>query len=120
MWGPPMKPLVFNLPALRLACATAAFALCGYAAAAASLEPLPEDPTVTSQIVDGSVKITQKREQNAVTSVRVQRGNNTYYVSPSEYNSAMDNSVRGAQWEIFQFRNKPAPDTQPSAPPPPR
>ena len=39
-------------------------------------ENLLDDPYAGSLIPDGRTKITQIREQNAVTSVRVQRGDN--------------------------------------------
>lgn len=108
-----------------LACAVA-FALPGSAQAApnggAGLESLPDDPAVSAAVKDGSTEITQKREQNAVTSVRVKRGDNTYYVTPTEQiPSSYGSGGRAAQWEIFQFRPGRPKDIQPAPPPaPPR
>lgn len=65
-------------------------------------------------------EITQIREQNAVTSVRVKKGSNTYYVTPSEQFSSSQSGGRAAQWEIFEFRSKSKnPVIDNGAPPPP-
>jgi len=85
--------------------------------AADRLEPLPDDPGASAEVADGSTEITQKREQNAVTSVRVRRGANTYYVTPSEQIPASEGGGRAAQWEIFQFRPGRPKDHQPAPPP---
>jgi hypothetical protein len=64
-------------------------------------------------------EITQKREQNAVTSVRVKRGDNVYHITPSEQVSGSDSGGRAATWEIFQFNSSPAPSrSKPEATPP--
>lgn len=100
------------LPCLRLTGALLAFA-----SALALAEPLPEDPVASTRVPDGTTKITQVREQNAVTSVRVQRGTNVYHVTPAEQIPHYQEGGRAATWEVFQFRSKPAPDTGAMPPP---
>ena len=85
--------------------------------ASASAENLLDDPYAGSLIPDGRTKITQIREQNAVTSVRVQRGDNIYHVTPAEQIPYYQEGGRAATWEIIQFRSKPVDDR--SAMPPP-
>lgn len=85
--------------------------------AADLLESLPDDPAVSAAVGDGTTEITQKREQNAVTSVRVRRGANTYYVTPAEQIPSSEAGGRAAQWEIFQFRPGRPKDIQPAPPP---
>lgn len=99
------------------ACIGAVLAASITAAQGAALEPLPNDSLPTSA-PDGTTQITQTREQNAVTSVRVKRGSNVYHVTPPEQIPSYEGGGRAAQWEIFEFRNKSRRD-QPSAPPPP-
>ncbi len=82
-----------------------------------ALEPLPNDPAASAAVGDGTTEITQKREQNAVTSVRVKRGDNTYYVTPAEQIPSSVGGGRAAQWEIFQFRPGRPKDVQPAPPP---
>jgi hypothetical protein len=77
-----------------------------------------DDPYAGSLIPDGRTKITQIREQNAVTSVRVKRGGNVYHVTPAEQIPSHEGGGRAAQWEIFEFRSKSTKDRA-SAPPPP-
>lgn len=89
----------------------------GPAAAADQLEPLPDDPAASAAVDDGITEITQKREQNAVTSVRVRRGGNTYYVTPTEQIPSFESGGRAAQWEIFQFRPGRPKAIQPAPPP---
>jgi len=96
---------------LRLLCATAALVLLAAAPAVYAaprddvrLEPLPDDPAVAAAVGDGTTEITQRREQNAITSVRIRRGNNIYYITPTEQIPASQSGTRAAQWEIFQFR----------------
>ena len=113
---------------LRLLCATAALVLLAaaptvYAAPRddVRLEPLPDDPAVAAAVSDGTTEITQRREQNAITSVRIRRGNNTYYVTPTEQIPASQSGTRAAQWEIFQFRPGRSRDAAfETAPTPPR
>lgn len=81
------------------------------------LETLPDD-SLPAAAADGTTQLTQTREQNAVTSVRVKRGNNVYHVTPAEQIPSHEGGGRAAQWEIFEFRSKSAKD-RPSAPPPP-
>ena len=71
---------------------------------AGNLQALPdaEQPTVAPMPVQ---EITPIREQNAVVSVRVKRGDNTYYVTPSEQFSHSQSGGRAAQWQIFEFRS---------------
>ena len=85
--------------------------------AADTLQPLPDDPAASAAVGDGTTEITQKREQNAVTSVRVRRGDNTYYVTPAEQIPSSTGGGRAAQWEIFQFRPGRPKEIQ-AAPPP--
>ena len=85
--------------------------------AADALEPLPDDPAVAAAVGDGTTEITQKREQNAVTSVRIRRGSNIYYVTPAEQIPSSESGGRAAQWEIFQFRPGRPKEIQPAPPP---
>ena len=85
----------------------------------ASAENLLDDPYAGSLIPDGRTKITQIREQNAVTSVRVQRGDNIYHVTPTEQIPYYQEGGRAATWEIIQFRSKPV-DDRGAMPPPNR
>ena len=106
---------------LRLLGGSIAVALAASALAAPGtegrLEPLPDDPAASAAVGDGTTEITQKREQNATSSVRVKRGNNTYYVTPAEQIPASQSGGRAAQWEIFQFRPGRPKDVQPAPPP---
>lgn len=92
------------------------------AATPGNLEALPDvdGPPEKPKSGASAQEITQIREQNAVTSVRVKKGNNTYYVTPSEQFSSSQSGGRAAQWEIFEFRSKSKnPVTDTGAPPPP-
>ena len=115
--GPLMKQHLSGLRQWRRVCTGAAFTLCVSAAHGAPLEPLPDDSLPTAA-PDGTTQITQTREQNAVTSVRVTRGGNVYHVTPPEQIPSHEGGGRAAQWEIFEFRSK-ARNDRPSAPPPP-
>lgn len=110
-----------SLQHLRLLCTGVTLIIAGAALAApgeaARLEPLPDDPAASAAVMDGSTEITQKREQNAITSVRVRRGNNTYYVTPAEQIPSSETGGRAAQWEILQFRPGRPKDVQPAPPP---
>ena len=92
------------------------------AAPPSNLEAVP-DVDVTAEkpkTAPTAQEITQIREQNAVTSVRVKKGGNTYYVTPSEQFSSSQSGGRAAQWEIFEFRSKSKnPVIDNGAPPPP-
>lgn len=77
----------------------------------------PDDPDASTRVPDGTTSVTQTREQNAVTSVRVRRGDNVYHVTPAEQIPYYQEGGRAATWEIFQFRPKRAQDAK--APPPP-
>lgn len=54
-------------------------------------------------------KITEKREKGHVTEIKVQKGNNTYYVKPLPVGGASlpgdipSAPVRGAQWQVKEF-----------------
>lgn len=85
-------------------------------ASVAAENPL-DSPYAGSLIPDGITKITQIREQNAVTSVRVQRGDNVYHVTPTEQIPYYQEGGRAATWEIIQFRAKPVDDRGAMAPP---
>lgn len=92
------------------------------AAPPSNLEAVPEvDVTAEKpKTAESAQEITQIREQNAVTSVRVKKGSNTYYVTPSEQFSSSQSGGRAAQWEIFEFRSKSKnPVIDNGAPPPP-
>ena len=87
-----------------------------------ALEMLPDDgePAVKiSTPTPRAKEITQTREQNAVTSVRVREGNNIYYVKPGEQSADGHGGVRGAQWQIFEFRSKDSPNRGNNGLPPP-
>ena len=92
------------------------------ASAKDALEMLPdsEEPSVlvTTPTPRGR-EITQTREQNAVTSVRVREGNNTYYVKPGEQSADGHGGVRGAQWQVFEFKSKDKPNNSNNGLPPP-
>ena len=93
------------------------------AAANVTLQGLPdeEEPAVKINPPSTTYDITQTREQNAVTSVRVRRGDNTYYVKPHDYAAPTESGGRAAQWQIFEFnrKTKPAPALRKEAAPPP-
>lgn len=110
------RSLQRRLTSVSIALALAACAP-GAVWAADQLEPLPDDPAASAAVGDGITEITQKREQNAVTSVRVRRGTNTYYVTPAEQIPSSEGGGRAAQWEIFQFRPGRPKDIQPAPPP---
>ena len=87
-----------------------------------ALDMLPDDgePAVTVTTPTPRAKeITQTREQNAVTSVRVREGNNTYYVKPGEQSADGRGGVRGAQWQVFEFKSKDKPNNRDNGLPPP-
>lgn len=87
-----------------------------------ALEMLPDDgePALTVTTPTPRAKeITQTREQNAVTSVRVREGNNIYYVKPGEQAADGHGGVRGAQWQIFEFKSKDKPNRSSNGLPPP-
>jgi hypothetical protein len=85
--------------------------------AGASAENLLDNPYAGSLIPDGLTKITPIREQNAVTSVRVQRGDNIYHVTPAEQIPYYQEGGRAATWEIIQFRSRPVEDRGVMPPP---
>lgn len=93
--------------------------LAGATATALAVEPVPSSPDASTRVPDGVTSITQQREQNAVTSVRVQRGDNIYHVTPAEQIPYYQEGGRAATWEIFQFRSKPRADIPAPAPAPP-
>lgn len=102
---------------LRNAALVAGLLVGATASVAMAAEPLPSDPEASTRVPDGVTTLTQTREQNAVTSVQVQRGNNVYHVTPPEQIPYYQEGGRAATWEIFQFRSKPRVDIP--APPPP-
>ena len=108
-----MKPTQASLRSLHIASAGALLSVaCQFALADNPLD----DPLAGVRIPDGATKLSQTREQNAVTSVRVQRGDNVYHVTPREQIPYYQEGGRAATWEIIQFRS-----TQPreGATPPP-
>ena len=108
-----MKPSTASLRHLR---AASLGALLSVACQIAFADNPLDDPLAGVRIPDGTTKITQTREQNAITSVRVQRGDNVYHVTPREQIPYYQEGGRAATWEIIQFRS-----TQPreGATPPP-
>jgi hypothetical protein len=78
---------------------------------------LLDDPIATTRVPDGTTTYTQTREQNAVTSVQVRRGENIYHVTPPEQIPANQGGGRAATWEVFQFKSNRADDRR-AAPPP--
>ncbi len=112
--GIPMKSLAALLRQSRL---LGVGAVLSVLSAGASGENLLDNPYAGSLIPDGRTKITQIREQNAVTSVRVQRGDNIYHVTPAEQIPYYQEGGRAATWEIIQFRSKPVDDRGAMAPP---
>ena len=112
-----MKQHSSGLRQWQRACVGAALAASVTLVYGVTLEPLPDD-SLPAVAADGATQIIQTREQNAVTSVRVKRGNNVYHVTPAEQIPAYEGGGRAAQWEIFEFRSK-SPKDRPSAPPPP-
>lgn len=120
----PMNQLMSHLrilSAMRLACVGTL--LSAAATLASAEEPVidaasPENPVASTRVPDGTTSITQIREQNAVTSVRVQRGANVYHVTPAEQIPYYQEGGRAATWEIFQFRSGSGSDR--SALPPPQ
>jgi hypothetical protein len=116
-----MNPLSSFLQRILLSVAVIALGFSAAGAMAVTLEPLPEtvEPAIAiPKTVKGTNEITQIREQNAVTSVRVKRGNSAYYITPSEQFSESQSGGRAAQWQIFEFKSKSAPSD--TAPPPPQ
>lgn len=123
-----MNPFSLQLSSLlqRLTLAVASLLLLASGAQATgnktALEMLPDDgePAVTVTTPTPRAKeITQTREQNAVTSVRVREGNNTYYIKPGEQTADGHGGVRGAQWQIFEFKSKDKPNRSNNGLPPP-
>lgn len=97
-----MKPSTASLRHLRTA---SLGTLLSVACTIAFADNLLDDPLAGSRVLDGTTKITQTREQNAVTSVRVQRGDNVYHVTPPEQIPYYQEGGRAATWEIIQFRS---------------
>ncbi len=117
----PMTLLLSRLHILRLGCIGA---LLSVAAVAVADEPAndavsPDNPIASTRVPDGTTRITQTREQNAVTSVQVQRGGNVYHVTPAEQIPHYQEGGRAATWEIFQFRSGSGSDRK-ALPPPQR
>jgi len=125
--GAPTVRITMNQPMnrlhnLRLACLGALLSVAAGMAVAderASDAASPDNPVASTRVPDGTTSITQTREQNAVTSVRVQRGDNVYHVTPAEQIPYYQEGGRAATWEVFQFRPGRTPDRK-SLPPPQR
>ncbi len=117
-----MNQLMPSLRTLRFACVGAllsAAATCALAEEPSLDAASPANPIASTRVPDGSTSITQTREQNAVTSVRVQRGDNVYHVTPAEQIPHYQEGGRAATWEIFQFRSGSGSDSK-ALPPPQR
>jgi hypothetical protein len=109
-----MKPSTDCLRQIRVISASALLTVSCQLAAA---DNLLDDPVAGARVGDGITKFTQTREQNAVTSVRVQRGDNVYHVTPTEQIPYYQEGGRAATWEILQFRSTPAPGRNDLPPP---
>ena len=109
-----MKPTQASLRSFRIASAGALLSVACQCALADN--PL-DDPLACVRIPDGATKLSQTREQNAITSVRVQRGDNVYHVTPREQIPYYQEGGRAATWEIIQFRSSTTQER--SALPPP-
>jgi hypothetical protein len=90
-----------------------------------------EAPAITIRPPDGAQKITETRKQGAVTEVRVNSGNSTYYLKPNRPagsalpGDAQSSSMRAAQWEVLEFGHpkkieevEPVPTLAPAPPRP--
>jgi hypothetical protein len=70
-----------------------------------------EPPAVTNPGREPRNSITETRDRGAVTSIRVESGNSTYYIKPqSSVGSALPGDAqsptsRPAQWQILQFES---------------
>lgn len=109
-----MKPSKASLRQIRTASVGALLSVACQIACADN--PL-DDPLAGVRAPDGATKVTQTREQNAVTSVRVQRGDNVYHVTPREQIPYYQEGSRAATWEIIQFRSAPVQDRNALPPP---
>ncbi len=114
MTQPQSRTSVLAFPVLRSAFAAGVLALASGTALATS--SLLDDPIATTRVPDGTTTYTQTREQNAVTSVQVRRGDNVYHVTPAEQIPAVQGGGRAATWEIFQFKPRRSDDRR-AAPP---
>ncbi len=117
-----MNQPINRLHILRLACLGALLSVAADRVVAderASDVASPDNPVASTRVPDGITTITQTREQNAVTSVRVQRGDNVYHVTPAEQIPHYQEGGRAATWEVFQFRPGRTPDSK-ALPPPKR
>ncbi len=114
MTQPQSRPSVLVFSALRPALSAGVLALASGAVAAAG-SPL-DDPIATTRVPDGTTSYTQTREQNAVTSVQVRRGDNVYHVTPPEQIPSNLGGGRAATWEVFQFKSPRSEDRR-AAPP---
>ena len=112
-----MKPTQASLRSLRIASAGALLSVACQLALADN--PL-DDPLAGVRVPDGATRLSQTREQNAVTSVRVQRGDNVYHVTPSEQIPYYQEGGRAATWEIIQFRSSSPAQDRTALPPPTR
>lgn len=82
------------------------------------LERLDEGdaPAGTGHSPETRSSIVETRERGQVTSIRVQRGNSTYYVKPTPpagsalRDDAQRNTTRPAQWQILEFDWNRAPE----------
>lgn len=111
-----MKPSKASLRQIRIVSIGALLSIASQFAVAEN--PL-DDPLAATRVPDGTTRLYQTREQNAVTSVRVQRGDNAYHVTPAEQIPYYQEGGRAATWEIIQFRSNPA-QTRGDLPPPTR
>ena len=115
MTQPQSRSSILALPALWAAPAAAVLALVAGSALAAG--SVLDDPIATTRVPDGTTTYTQTREQNAVTSVQVRRGDNVYTVTPPEQIPSNLGGGRAATWEVFQFKPRRSDDRR-AAPPP--
>ncbi len=114
MTQPQSRSSVLVVSVLRPVLAAGVLALAsGVVSAAGSLLA---DPIATTRVPDGTTSYTQTREQNAVTSVQVRRGDNVYHVTPAEQIPSNLGGGRAATWEVFQFKSQRSDDRR-AAPP---
>ena len=119
MTQPQPRSSVHAFTVLRAAPVAGVLALALVAGTALAAGSVLDDPIATTRVPDGTTTFTQTREQNAVTSVQVRRGDNVYTVTPAEQIPANLGGGRAATWEIFQFRSGSGSDSK-ALPPPQR
>lgn len=68
-----------------------------------------EAPAAAAARPESNNKIIEKRERGQVTSIRVERGDSTYYLKPNTqvgsalHGDAQSSATRAPQWQILEF-----------------